>query len=534
MPADTLSGPGPVNTTGLDGAVSDPPAGATTRDTAALPGSPENDHDAASKARVAKLAETFNTGYAQSPYSALVLAGMARLAEFLAMCASGLSVYSLYVQPGVGHQPFYIYTIGAIALAAIVIFQSMNIYTITSFRHPVTAILKITSGWVLAFLIAMAGIFFLKKGMEFSRIWLLGWFVFGWLAIIAIRLVLSAVVRSMTRRGHLDKRAVIVGGGPAAERLLNELQNQKDSNIKIYGAFDDRSDYRSPDVLAGFPKLGNVDDLVEFARRTQLDIIIFSLPITAERRLLSMLQKLWVLPIDIRLAAHSNKLRFRPRSYSYIGDLPVLAIFDKPMAGWDVLMKMTFDRIVGALCLILFSPLMLLIALAIKLDSPGPVLFRQKRHGFNNQEVEIFKFRSMYTNKLDYEAKNLVKKDDPRVTRVGRFIRKTSIDELPQLLNVVFKGDVSLVGPRPHAVHAMAANQLYDEVVDGYFARHRVRPGMTGWAQVNGWRGETDTPDKLQQRVEHDLYYIENWSMLFDLYILAITPFALTKTENAY
>jgi lipopolysaccharide/colanic/teichoic acid biosynthesis glycosyltransferase len=146
----------------------------------------------------------------------------------------------------------------------------------------------------------------------------------------------------------------------------------------------------------------------------------------------------------------------------------------------------------------------------------------------------VFKFRSIYADKTDEAAAQLVTRDDPRVTRVGRFIRKTSIDELPQLFNVVFKGDLSLVGPRPHAVHAKAAERQYDEVVEGYFARHRVRPGITGWAQVNGWRGETDTQEKIQQRVEHDLYYIENWSILFDLYILAITPFALFKTRNAF
>ena len=177
---------------------------------------------------------------------------------------------------------------------------------------------------------------------------------------------------------------------------------------------------------------------------------------------------------------------------------------------------------------------MLLTAIAIKLDSRGPVLFKQKRYGFNNELIEVYKFRSMYVDQCDATASKLVQKDDPRVTRVGAFIRKTSIDELPQLFNVVFKGNLSLVGPRPHAVHAKAEDRLYDEAVDGYFARHRVKPGITGWAQISGWRGETDTNEKIQRRVEHDLYYIENWSVLFDLYILAKTPLALARAENAY
>ena len=176
---------------------------------------------------------------------------------------------------------------------------------------------------------------------------------------------------------------------------------------------------------------------------------------------------------------------------------------------------------------------MALVAIAIKLDSKGPVLFRQKRYGFNNELIEVYKFRSMYTDRATPTAAKLVTRDDPRVTRVGRFIRKTTIDELPQLFNVL-KGDLSLVGPRPHALQAKAANRLYDDVVDGYFARHRVKPGITGWAQINGWRGETDTDEKIQQRVEHDLYYIENWSVMFDLYIVAVTPLRLLKGENAY
>jgi exopolysaccharide biosynthesis polyprenyl glycosylphosphotransferase len=214
--------------------------------------------------------------------------------------------------------------------------------------------------------------------------------------------------------------------------------------------------------------------------------------------------------------------------------LPVLDVFDRPIADWDVVMKLLFDKIIGGLLLIAALPLLAVIAIAIKLDSRGPLLFKQKRYGFNNDLIEVYKFRSMRADATDAAANQLVTRDDPRVTRVGRIIRKASLDELPQLFNVVFKGNLSLVGPRPHAVNAKAEARLYAEAVDGYFARHRVKPGITGWAQINGWRGETDTQEKIQRRVEHDLYYIENWSVMLDLYILAHTPFALLKTENAY
>jgi Undecaprenyl-phosphate glucose phosphotransferase len=376
--------------------------------------------------------------------------------------------------------------------------------------------------------------FFARLGDLYSRVWLAGFFGLGMLSLYVSRMMLYARVRRWSREGRLDRRAVIVGGGEPGETLVKALGEQQDSEVRLLGVFDDRGDERAPNFCGGLPKLGSVDELVEFARRTRVDLVLFSLPISAEGRILQMLKKLWVLPVDIRLSAHTNQLRFRPRSYSYIGKVPVLDVFDRPIADWDVVMKSLFDRVVGVLALIGLAPLMLLAALAIKLDSRGPVLFRQKRYGFNNELIEVYKFRSMYTDKSDATASKLVTKGDPRVTRVGRFIRKTSIDELPQLFNVVFKGNLSLVGPRPHAVHAKAVDRLYDEAVDGYFARHRVKPGITGWAQINGWRGETDSQEKIQARVEHDLYYIENWSVLFDLYILAMTPISLLKSENAY
>ncbi|WP_156647727.1 exopolysaccharide biosynthesis polyprenyl glycosylphosphotransferase, partial [Methylobacterium sp. Leaf87] len=209
--------------------------------------------------------------------------------------------------------------------------------------------------------------------------------------------------------------------------------------------------------------------------------------------------------------------------YSYLGTVPVLDVFDKPMADWDIIAKSVFDRLVGLAMLVALSPVMLGVALAVALTSPGPVLFRQKRYGFNNEAIEVYKFRSMYNDKADVAASRQVTRGDPRVTPVGRFIRRTSLDELPQLFNVI-KGELSLVGPRPHALQGHVSNTLYDQVVDGYFARHKVKPGITGWAQVNGWRGE----------VEHDLHYIENWSILFDIKIMLATPMSLISTKNAY
>jgi Undecaprenyl-phosphate glucose phosphotransferase len=370
-------------------------------------------------------------------------------------------------------------------------------------------------------------------GEDFSRVWLASWFLAGLAALVAIRLVLSRMVRRWTASAVLERRAVLVGGGPEGVALIRALSAEPENDIRICGIFDDREDSRVPALLEGYPKLGRIDELVEFGRRAEIDMLIVALPLTAEERLVQLLRRLWVLPVDIRLSAGTSKLRFRPRAYSFSGSVPFLDLFDKPIADWDALAKRAFDVVVASLALIALAPVFLATMVAIRLDSPGPVLFRQRRYGFNNEVIEVLKFRSMYHHMADPTARVCVTKNDPRVTRVGRFIRKTSIDELPQLVDVVL-GKLSLVGPRPHAVNAHTQNQLWEQIVDGYFARHRVKPGITGWAQVSGWRGEVDSEDKIRQRVEHDLYYIENWSVLFDLYILALTPFRLLNSENAY
>jgi Undecaprenyl-phosphate glucose phosphotransferase len=471
---------------------------------------------------------------AMPAYSPIVLAGTVRLIEFALVLAVGFVVYLWYVVPVAGFAWYYVGAIAGIALLAMLAFQAADIYQVQAFRGHEKQYMRLASAWSVVFLIAISLSFFAKAGDQFSRAWLGTFYVLGLLTLIAFRRALFLLVRRWTRQGRLDRRTVVVGADANGEALIASLAVQRDSDVRVVGVFDDRGDSRTAANCAGVTKLGMVDDIVEFARRTRVDLVIFALPISAENRILHMLKKLWVLPLDIRLSAHTNKLRFRPRSYSYIGNVPVLDVFDRPIADWDVVMKWLFDKIVGTLALIAALPVMALVALAIKLDSKGPVLFKQRRYGFNNEMVEIYKFRSMYVDQADATAKKLVTRDDPRVTRVGRFIRKTSLDELPQLFNVVFSGNLSLVGPRPHAVHAKAEDRLYDEAVDGYFARHRVKPGLTGWAQINGWRGETDSHEKIQRRVEHDLFYIENWSILFDLYILARTPFALVRAESAY
>jgi Undecaprenyl-phosphate glucose phosphotransferase len=485
--------------------------------------------------RLSQAALAVSNQKVERAYSPVVIAGAVRVADFFLLSLIGIALYFGYVVPNDDFHWEYVAAIFGMTATAVICFQAADIYEVQIFRGQLRQMTRMISSWAFVFLLFIGASFFAKLGGEVSRLWLSAFFFCGLATLIAERLLVRAMVRSWARDGRLDRRTIVVGSDQNGEKLIEALKIQDDSDIDILGVFDDRNDNRALETCAGSPKLGKVDDIVEFARRTRVDLVLFALPISAETRILEMLKKLWVLPVDIRLSAHTNKLRFRPRAYSYLGKVPTLDVFEAPITDWDLVMKWLFDHVVGALVLLLALPVMALVALAVKLDSPGPVLFRQKRFGFNNERIDVFKFRSLYHDQADPLAARVVTKNDSRVTRVGRFIRKTSLDELPQLFNVVFKSNLSLVGPRPHAVQGKLQSRLFDEAVDGYFARHRVKPGITGWAQINGWRGEVDSEEKIQKRVEFDLYYIENWSVLFDLYILLKTPLALiSKNENAY
>ncbi len=479
------------------------------------------------------MARQIATQYRHDTLSPVMVSGILRVTEFLLLTVSGYVVGVAYLGFGIIASWHYPLLILLASVLTVLLLELTDSYQIAKLYRPLKTVAVVLPVWIGALaLTALAG-FFLKISAEFSRLWVGAWFLSGFMVVVSLRLVVAYLVRRWARDGRMERRAVIVGGGKAAEKLIREIERQPYNDIRICGIFDDRDNRRSPPIVAGYPKLGTVSELIEFARLTRIDMLIVSLPLSAEARVLSLLKKLWVLPVDIRLSAHTTQFSFRPRTYSYIGSVPMLDIFDRPIHDWDSVAKRAFDIAFSLAGIVALSPFMLATALAVKLDSKGPVIFKQKRLGFNNEVIEVFKFRSMYVDQNDAAAARLVTKGDPRVTRVGRFIRKASLDELPQFFNVL-KGDLSLVGPRPHAAAAKAQDRLYHEVVDGYFARHRVKPGVTGWAQINGWRGETDSDNKIRMRTEFDLAYIENWSLWFDLKILFLTPVRLLNTENAY
>ncbi|NDW05472.1 undecaprenyl-phosphate glucose phosphotransferase [Jiella pacifica] len=462
-----------------------------------------------------------------------MLCGLWRLGEAVLIFLVGTVVWSLQAEPAAHGTMTWMGATLAGTLAASAILASAHAYELAFLRRAGLRLWRLAAGLGLSFGFVAAGLDFLRPtGLEGFPI--LTWYLSSLALLVAARLILGVNLRRWARNGRMERRALIVGGGKNAESLIRGLELQPGNDIRICGIFDDRGDRRSPPLVAGYPKLGTIAELVEFARRTRIDMLIVTLPLSAEERLLALMKQLWVLPLDIRLAAHAGELKFRPRTYSYVGTVPLIDVVDRPLADWDGIAKRCLDIVAATVAIVLLSPVMIAAALAVRLDSPGPVIFRQKRHGFNNQAVEIFKFRSLYHAMSDPEARQIVTKNDKRVTRVGAFIRKSSIDELPQLFNVL-RGDLSLVGPRPHAIHAKSSrDETFTEIVDGYFGRHKVKPGITGWAQIHGWRGEIDEPEKLVKRFEYDLYYIENWSLLLDLYILAMTPLSLLRTKAAY
>ncbi|PWE28504.1 undecaprenyl-phosphate glucose phosphotransferase [Pararhodobacter marinus] len=382
-------------------------------------------------------------------------------------------------------------------------------------------------------LLTLAALGWAGMPMSTLQVWGLYWGLAAGGLMGVSRVAMRARVHHLVRAGILEHRIVLVGGGADIEPLIREIDRERGRGRRLCGFFDERMGARSPATLAGHHKTGDIDDLVEFARLAKIDTVIIAIPGASQARIRELLARLFVLPVDIRVTEGTEIPDYSRKKRSKIGPIGLIEIYKRPIGGFAAVEKRIFDLFFASLAILMLSPVMLITAIAIKLDSPGPVLFRQKRHGYNNKPISVLKFRSMYTDLCDPTAVKAVRKGDARVTRVGRFIRRASIDEFPQFFNVI-KGDLSMVGPRPHATAARTGDIVYDQIEQAYSARHKVKPGVTGWAQVKGWRGEMNSMEKITQRIEHDLYYIEHWSLWLDLKIVLMTPVSLVTTKNAY
>jgi len=460
-------------------------------------------------------------------FSPQIVAGLMVLVDSVAVALPGLFFYVTYVGWSGDTYGFYTAGLALQMLMTTALFSLAGLHkfeAITRTGRHSGRIISLSAG-IFALLVILA--FGLKISDQFSRVWVFASLICTPPSLCLLRASCGGLLRRAARRGALTRNIAIIGVGEQARRLLERIARADEPWNRVVGVFDDRRGRVATSVY-GMPVLGRVDDLMALARRQRVDEVVIALPWNAETRLNQIVHKLRELPVNIRLASDLAGFTYRSNSLNSLSGVPMLDVAQRPNAGWPQLLKFALDKLFAGLLLVVLAPLMVAIAAAIRLESRGPALFRQRRYGFNNRAFTMLKFRTM----VDCRDASLVQacRGDPRVTRVGRFLRRTSLDELPQLFNVL-SGSMSLVGPRPHAV---AHNKAFAEIIDGYYARHRVRPGITGWAQVNGHRGETDTPGKMRARVAYDIYYIEQWSLLLDLQILLRTAVCGFVHENAY
>ena len=329
------------------------------------------------------------------------------------------------------------------------------------------------------------------------------------------------------------QRIAVVGSGESASRLIRWIELTAPGMFDIIGVFDDRGSRRTVESSVATKIRGNTADLIERYKSAPFDKIVIALPHSAEARLLHLLRTLRQLPVDIVLAPDLMGFNSAEQETARVAGLNLLSLAHRPIREPQRMLKSGIDFVVAGLALIALAPLLLVTAIAIKLDSDGPILFRQRRQGLGDRLFDVFKFRTMYCDKADPSGANQTKRRDPRVTRIGTFLRRTSLDELPQLLNVL-RGEMSLVGPRPHTPSMLIGDKRHFEIVAEYSFRHRVKPGITGLAQVNGYRGAVDSADQLQARIDFDLYYIDHWSLWLDFKILCRTAVVCLSGLNAF
>jgi putative colanic acid biosynthesis UDP-glucose lipid carrier transferase len=451
--------------------------------------------------------------------------GVLRAVDIISVPIAGLLTYIVRYQTfSIEFRHGLILALGAVVIANVM--AIIDAYDLTELRNWRRQTAKVVGGWAVGIAILLAIAFFDKISLEYSRLWIGSWFLVGAVFSGAARAGLAAYIGRRRRSGTLSINVAIVGQEPFAQQVMQQITWPGDPEVHVIGIFAPRLTA----VDTGVACDATVAGLLRLARKTRIDEIIVHLPERRDAEFSAMLRKLGELPVNVNLCPDLSDLPIPPRRLTVLQETFMINVFERPLSGWGAVMKRAEDIALSALLLLLFGPLMLLLGLLVRLDSRGPALFRQQRFGFNNNPITVLKFRTMHVNAASDPTAPQARRGDPRVTRIGRFLRRTSLDELPQLINVL-KGDMSLIGPRPHAI---AHNEYYAELIDGYLRRHRVKPGITGWAQVNGWRGETADVEAMHQRVKYDLYYIENWSLRFDVAILLRTLITGFVHRNAY
>jgi polysaccharide biosynthesis protein PslA len=450
-----------------------------------------------------------------------VVVNIVQVTDSLLLLFCGLLARSMLTPLGGLHSDGSLFLANATAAFVVAVFLfRVDAYLLTSLRSwghqlkllPIPLLAGAGSMMVCLFLMRHDGLVF--------RQWPFLWLFLSAITLVASRSYLAGLLHRWTDSGKMARRVAVIGAGEFSREFIQRLRCEPHA-YTVVGLYDDRLS-RIPAVQEGVRVRGSVRDLLERSREEQIDLIVIALPLTSISRISKILEQIGSAVADICLTTDFVGFRYRSSQISSVGSNPVVLVEERPLKDWRAAKKATFDLVIGSLMLIVIAPLLALIAVAIRLDSPGPILFRQPRLGFNNRLFTCYKFRSMHHGMRDLMGDRQATRGDSRVTRVGKWLRALSLDELPQLFNVL-RGNMSLVGPRPHPPNTKAEDKLFTEVVAKYAFRHRVKPGITGWAQVNGWRGETKTVDQIENRVACDLAYIENWSLWFDLRIMVLT-----------
>jgi len=363
--------------------------------------------------------------------------------------------------------------------------------------------------------------------------WLTMWAMAAVGGVCAVRICLSGTISYWRNRGYMRDRVAIYGTGELAQRLLDHVNEACADTVEVVGVFDDRARGRilSPDQRGLMA--GNGEDLIALSRQRDIDRVLIALPHSAADRVVQIVRKLRLMPVEISLAPDQAGYNLASKEDADLDSLPLMEVHGRPLTFGQVLLKAAVDRSLATMALLIGAPLFLMVALAIKLDTRGPVFFRQNRHGFGDRVIGVYKFRTMAASSAEPNGESQSRPNDPRVTRVGRFLRHWSIDELPQLINVL-RGDMSLVGPRPHAISMHVEERLNRDIVPDYAMRHHVKPGITGWAQINGFHGPVATEEALRARVRYDIEYINNWSLWFDFQIMLRTLKTVLGQRQAY
>jgi Undecaprenyl-phosphate glucose phosphotransferase len=461
--------------------------------------------------------------------SVSAIATLLRAADALALVVAGFAAY--FVRFGfIVPDHTSVLVIVCVTVVGAIVFQSMRLYEYERIAREPMQLQRLGTGLLIIAFLTLAAGYFTQTSDVFSRVWASIWGLFAIALLVAIRAILLLKVRRWRAKGLLTRRIAVVGAGPQGQRVVRHFSESDDPGVVLAGVFDDRRS-RVPNQIGDNPVRGTVDDLLQVVKSEPVDEVIIALPWSAESRLLELMQKLRTAPVHVRLSPDAIAFRFPHRSSSALSGVNMLNVFDRPVSEWSRATKRLEDLVLSILCLVFVAPLAGAVALAVKLESRGPVLIRQPLHGFDNKVFGAITFRTLRGGSRDDERGRPVAPDDPRLTRVGRFLWRTGIDVLPRFLNVL-GGTMSIVGPRARRAEAASSAPPYEEIVNEYFARHGIRPGITGWAQVNGWWDDALSQEQTERRIEWDLEYVESWSLWLDVRIIVTTPLAVLQARR--